>query len=491
MNDSNSPEISQDSLRALMQAGARVVVVDVRSPEEFAAGHVEGARNIPIEQLQARVAELPADVQIVTTCTAGGGRSHRAAAQLRELGHAATIALQGGTRAWLERDARSSESTPIYLDHNATTPVAPEVVEAMLPFLRGDFGNPSSAHKYGLSAARAMASARGEVAALLNADADEVLFTSCATEANNLALLGVAAALEGSKRHLVVSSIEHPSVQGPAKALEARGWEVTSLPVDSYGRVAPDELRRALRADTALVSVMHANNEVGTVQPISELARLAHERGALMHTDAAQSAGKLPLDVRALGVDLLTLAGHKFNAPKGVGALYIRRGTQLVPLMYGAGQEHGLRSGTENVALVVGLGTAAHLAGARLPEHGAHLAALRDRLHAKLVEGVPGLLLNGHPQERLPSTLHVSFPGVSGRALLEAAHAEVAASVGSACHSFDDSVSGVLAAMGADASRAAGAVRLSLGTSTTETDVDRAAQALISVWRRLPQIGIK
>ena len=216
------------------------------------------------------------------------------------MGHAATAALQGGTRAWLEQEAQSGENTPVYLDHNATTPVAPEVVEAMLPFLRDSFGNPSSAHAYGRAAAQAIAVARGEVAALLNADAAEVLFTSCATESNNLALLGVAEALEGSKRHLVVSSVEHPSVLGPARALEARGWQVTRLPVDAYGRVAPDELRRALRADTALVSVMHANNEVGTVQPIAELARLAHERGAIMHTDAAQSAGKLPLDAKAL-----------------------------------------------------------------------------------------------------------------------------------------------------------------------------------------------
>ena len=374
---------------------------------------------------------------------------------------------------------------PIYLDFNATTPVAPEVLEAMLPWLRGEFGNPSSSHPLGRRAAQAVAIARQQVAAMIGAQAQEIVFTGCATEANNLAVLGVAGALGSSKRHLVVSAVEHPAVMAPALHLRDQGWTLTVLPVDEFGRVLPDQVAAALKSDTALVSVMHANNEVGTLQPIAEIAELTRRHGILLHTDAAQSAGKVALDVAALGVDLLTLAGHKFYAPKGVGALYVRAGTPIGPVLFGAEQERALRPGTENVAAIVGLGAAAALAMSGLHRSATHLRERRDQLHALLSRDVPGLMLNGHPEYRLPNTLHVSFPGVGGSALLAAVADEVAASVGSACHSAQDSVSGVLAAMGLDAARAFGAVRLSVGRSTTEADISVAAEALVRSWRAL------
>ncbi|NMG32622.1 cysteine desulfurase family protein [Aromatoleum evansii] len=378
-----------------------------------------------------------------------------------------------------------STNLPIYLDYNATTPVAPEVADAMLPFLRERFGNPSSSHPYGRLAARAVGEARDEVAALIGARSGEIVFTGCATEANNLALLGVARALGHSRRHLVVSAVEHPAVMAPARWLEANGWSLTVVPVDGHGRVSPDDVARALRPDTALVSVMHANNEVGTIQPVAEIAAVTRSRGILLHTDAAQSAGKVEVNVDRLGADLLTLAGHKFYATKGVGALYVRTGTPIRPVLFGADQEHGLRPGTENVPAIVGLGAAARLARERLPDAGGRLRGLRDRLHEALARSVPGLVLNGHPDERLPNTLHLSFPGVTGRALLEAAAEVVAASVGSACHAEHDAVSGVLAAMSVDVACARGAVRLSVGMMTTGDEVDRAAAGLIAAWRAL------
>lgn len=377
---------------------------------------------------------------------------------------------------------------PIYLDYNATTPVAPEVLEAMLPFLRVHFGNPSSTHPFGRIAAQAVDQARNQVAALIGARAHEIVFTGCATEANNLALLGVARALGGAKRHLVVSAIEHPAVMAPAQHLREEGWNLTVVPVDGFGRVSPDDIAQALRPDTALVSVMHANNEVGTIQPIREIAQITRERGILLHTDAAQSAGKIAVDVGTLGVDLLTLAGHKFYAAKGVGALYIRQNTPVRNISFGADHEHGLRAGTENVPAIVGFGVAAQLARERLPRASSHLRELRDQLHALLIEAIPGLILNGHPDQRLPNTLHVSFPGVSGRRLLDQASHIVAASLGSACHSEHDVVSGVLAAMGVSSARAAGAVRLSVGTLTTPDEVSRAARGLLEAWRTVASL---
>ncbi|MFA6119882.1 MAG: cysteine desulfurase family protein [Sideroxydans sp.] len=364
---------------------------------------------------------------------------------------------------------------PIYLDYNATTPVALDVADAIQPFLDVYFGNPSSSHVYGLSARQAVVEARALVAALIHAKSDEIVFTGSATEANNLALLGVARALGLTKRHLVISAIEHPAVMQPALYLRETGWDLTVVPVDSYGRVDPHAVAAAVRPDTALVSIMHANNEVGTLQPITEIARLIKPMGVLFHTDAAQSAGKIEIDVDALDVDLLTLAGHKFYATKGVGALYVRSGTPIKPILYGADQEHGLRPGTENVPLIVGLGEAAKLARKQLPATTQKLQKLRDTLHERLTATVPGLVLNGHPVERLPNTLHISFPDISGRELLSRVADQVVASVGSACHSEADSVSGVLAAMGCDAGRARGAVRFSVGIMTTQEEIEVAA----------------
>ena len=371
---------------------------------------------------------------------------------------------------------------PVYLDYNATTPVAPEVADAMEPFLRTHFGNPSSAHAYGRQAREAVDQARKHVAALIGADESEIVFTGCATEANNLAIFGIAKALRTKRRHIITSAIEHPAVMQPCLQLQDEGWDVTIVPVDGDGRVDRDNLSRAVRNDTALVTIMHANNEVGTLQEIADIANMAHARGALVHTDAAQSVGKVPVDIGALGVDLLTIAGHKFYAPKGVGALYVRRGTPIAPTIAGADHERGLRPGTENVPAIVGLGEAARLARERQLSTSTKLRWRRDLLHQLLADGVSGLVLNGHAEHRLPSTLNVSFPGVSGRDLLHAVADDVAASVGSACHSDAGTVSGVLAAMGIGFERAAGAVRLSVGVFTTEEEVRHAANTLIRCW---------
>ncbi|MEK9133224.1 MAG: cysteine desulfurase family protein, partial [Pseudomonadota bacterium] len=280
---------------------------------------------------------------------------------------------------------------PVYLDYNATTPIDPQVADAIVPFLREHFGNPSSAHIYGRRAREAVEQARDGVARLIGATAEEIVFTGCATEANNLAIQGVARALRGAKRHLITSAIEHPSVLQPFLRLQADGWELTILPVDRNGWVDPADVARALRADTALVSVMHANNETGTIQPVAEIAAIARPHGVLVHTDAAQSIGKIAVNVDALGVDLLTLAGHKFYAPKGVGALYVRRGIPMASVLVGAEQERGLRPGTENVPAIVGLGKAAELARQRLPEAQPRLRQLRDLLHGLLLAQIPGL----------------------------------------------------------------------------------------------------
>lgn len=374
---------------------------------------------------------------------------------------------------------------PVYLDHNATTPVASEVADAMADTLRQCFGNPSSAYASGKEAAERVAVARQSVASLIGARAEDLVFTGCATEANNMALLGAARACDPARRHLIISAVEHPAVTEPARHLEARGWELTVVPVDETGRVSAEKVADALRPDTALVSVMLANNEVGTLQPIAEIAGRIRGSGALLHTDAAQAVGKMDVNVESLGVDLLTLAGHKFQASKGIGALYVRRGTPIRPIVFGGGQERGLRPGTENVPAIVGLGVAAELAAKRLREGDRRLRDRRDRLHDLLQAAIPGLLLNGHPEARLPNTLNVSLPGVSGQALLDAADGAVAASVGSACHAGQPAPSGVLAAMGLDPARAAGAVRLSTGWETSPDEVSRAARALIDAWQSL------
>ncbi|PCC74196.1 cysteine desulfurase [Nannocystis exedens] len=371
----------------------------------------------------------------------------------------------------------------IYLDHNATTPLLPEVVDAMLPFLRAHFGNPSSGHVYGRHAREAVARARGRVAALLGCDDDEVLFTSGGTEANNLAIRGVAERCERPGA-IVTTAVEHPATERPCAWLERHGWQVTRVGVDAGGRARLDEARAALARGAALVTVMHSNNETGVLQPIAELAPLARAAGALLHTDAAQSLGKVPVRVRELGVDLLSIAGHKLYAPKGVGALYVKRGTPLAPLLLGAGHERGLRPGTENVAGIVGLGVACETAGRDLEATAARVQRLRDLLWARLADAVPGLALNGHPELRLPNTLNVRFPRASGTAVLAGAP-ELAASTGSACHDGHESASAVIVAMGVRAAEAIGSVRLTLGRGTTEEEVTHAAAALGAAWRRI------
>jgi cysteine desulfurase len=372
-------------------------------------------------------------------------------------------------------------SQPIYLDYNATTPVDPRVADVIAAALRDVWGNPSSTHAYGERAHWLLARARGQVAALLRCPPDEVVFTAGGSESDNLAIKGVAFGNRERGRHLITSPVEHPAVLNACRWLVERlGYELTLLPVDGDGRVDPGDLAAAIRPDTALVTLMHANNEVGSLNPVEELGRVCAERGVPFHTDAAQSVGKVP----APAADLVTVVGHKMYAPKGVGALRVREGTRLDSLVHGASHERGRRAGTENVAFAAGLGCAAELCEQTLETEGMRLRALRDRLHERLTGAVPGLVLNGHPVERLPNTLNVSFPGVDGQALLSQVP-EVAASTGSACHAGRTEPSAVLLAMGISPERALGAVRLSLGRWTTEDEVDRAADALTTAWRQL------
>ena len=372
------------------------------------------------------------------------------------------------------------DTAQIYLDHNASTPIDPSVRAAMAPYLTAAFGNPSSGHWAGLPAREAVEVARAQVAALLGCAPDEVVFTSGGTEANNAALTGVFFAAAGRSRHIVTTLIEHPAIIEPCRFLERLGATVTYVGVDAMGMVDPDDVRRALRPDTILVSVMHANNEVGTIQPIAEIAGVTREAGVPLHSDAAQSVGKLATDVDALGVDLLSIAGHKFYGSKGVGALYVRRGVRLEPFMHGASHESGRRAGTENVLLVVGLGAAAELARDRAWTIG--VRELRDRFWAALHDRFgDGVQLNGHPTERLCNTLSVDFVGRVGSEIL-AALPGVAASTGSACHADRVTLSPVLEAMRVPPEVGMGAVRFSLGRSTTWAELDAVTEGLAAAF---------
>ena len=368
---------------------------------------------------------------------------------------------------------------PIYLDYNATTPVDPAVVEAMLPYLSAQFGNPSSSHRYGHTAHDAVDLARSQVAGLLGCEPGEIIFTGGGSESDNLAIRGIALARKARGNHIITQVTEHPAVLNTCRALERlHGFRVTYLPVDAYGRVNPDDVEAAIEDSTVLISVMHANNETGTLQPLKEIARIAHRHGALLHSDAAQSVGKIPTPVNELGVDLLTIAGHKLYAPKGIGALYVRRGLQLEPVIYGGGQESGRRAGTENVAYMVALGTACHLAHTQLPQSLPRLRDLRDRLQSRLEQELPGRLhLNGHPEQRLPNTLNISVEGVIGEEVL-AATPQIASSTGSACHEGNTDPSPVLMAMGYRRELALGALRLTLGRWSTGEEIERAARLL-------------
>ncbi len=375
----------------------------------------------------------------------------------------------------------------IYLDYNATTPVDPRVWETMIPYFRQEFGNPNSSHLLGSRARKAVEEARGKVACLIDAVPSEIIFTSGGSESNNMAIFGVAGSRKERGRHIIASAVEHPSVLEPCKKLEREGFEVTYLPVDSNCLVDPDDMERALRDDTILVTVMLANNEVGTIQPIARMARVARERGVIFHTDAAQAVGKIPVSVKELAVDLLTIAGHKIYAPKGVGALFLREGLEIQPMILGGSQERGLRAGTENVPLIVGLGEACAIVQVCLEEEMERVRALKEKFLHGLLSVFPRLVLNGHPQNSLPNTLNVSFPDIDASCLLEEVQ-EVCASLGSACHGGSREPSRVLMAMGLEPKRAMGAVRFSLGRFTTEEEVQRAV-AVLGEWLRKRKKG--
>jgi cysteine desulfurase len=382
--------------------------------------------------------------------------------------------FSGSARIWLSVQNRME----IYLDYNATTPVAPEAAEAMAQAVGTVFGNPSSVHRFGQRAKAALDEARSTVAALIGADPSAIVFTSGGTEADNLAIRGAAEA-GGTRRQLIASAIEHEAVLATIKALGRKGWTATLLPVGARGIVTADSLRAAISRETALVSVMHANNEIGTIQPVAELADIAHETGALFHTDAVQTAGKIAIDVTRLGADLVSISAHKFGGPKGVGALWIRRGTRLRSPVTGGSQERGRRPGTENVPAIIGLGVAAALAHERLLADAPRIALRRDRLESSILAAIRGSAVNGAPDLRVPNTTNISFDGVEAESLLIALDLEgIAVSTGAACSSGTLAPSHVLVAMGLPPSRVQSSIRFSLGSATTDGEIDQVLRVL-------------
>ncbi|RLB07921.1 MAG: cysteine desulfurase NifS [Deltaproteobacteria bacterium] len=367
---------------------------------------------------------------------------------------------------------------PIYLDYNATTPLAPEVIEEMIPFMKEHFGNPSSSHYYGREPKKAIEVARERVAKLLNCSPEEIIFTSGGTESNNHALRGIAESYREKGNHIITTAIEHHAIIEPCLYLMKQGFEISFLKVDRYGVVDLDQLAREIRPETILISVMHANNEVGTVQPLSDIKEIIGDRDIILHTDAAQSVGKIPTDVEKLRVDLLSVAGHKLYAPKGIGALYVRKGVKLPKFIHGAGQERGLRAGTENVIEIVGLGKACELAADNLEDNSNNMKKTRDLLAEKLLESLPQIKINGHPSQRLPNTLSISFPGLEANRILDRL-TSVAASAGAACHSNEIKISHVLDAMGIPIEYAKGTLRFSTGIFTTTEQVLQASEDII------------
>lgn len=373
----------------------------------------------------------------------------------------------------------------IYLDNNATTPIHPDVRAAMLPYLSQTFGNPSSIHSFGRETREAVYEAREKVARLIGAKSSEIIFTSGGTEANNLAIKGVALAREGGG-HIITSAIEHHAVLVPCQYLERKGFEVSFLPVDHDGLLDPDDVRRAITNKTILISIMHSNHEVGTLEPLEEIGKLAMERDIPFHTDAVQSGGKVPIDVSALGVNLLSLSAHKLYGPKGVGAMYLRNGTKILPQIFGGHQESNLRAGTENVAGIVGFGEAAEVALHEMEVDGEKVYGLRDRLWEKIKEGVESVRLNGHPTKRLPNTLNIAFDCVEGESLMINLDLRgIAVSMGSACTSGSLETSHVLLAMGLSPIMARGSIRFSLGMENTQEEVEYTANTLEEIVRRL------
>ena len=374
---------------------------------------------------------------------------------------------------------------PIYFDYNGTTPHAPEVVAAMRPFLEVEFGNPSSSHWYGIAPKQAVESARKQVAGILNCRPQELFFTSGGTESNNHAIRGTAHALQARGNHIITSAFEHPAVLEVCRYLEKDGFETTFLPVSADGLVDPAEVEKAIRPTTVLITIMHANNEVGTIQPIAQISRIAREHGIVMHTDAAQSVGKIPADVQDLAVDLLSVAGHKVYAPKGIGVLYVRPPLKPEKFCHGAGQERGWRAGTENVLEIVGLGKACEIAARDLQRNMTHMQRLRDRLHKGLAAELTDVRLNGHSVKRLPNTLSLSFKGVEANRILEEIGLELAASAGAACHSDTVEISHVLEAMGVPLEWAKGTLRFSVGRMTTAEEIDKAIEIVIRAVKKL------
>ena len=362
---------------------------------------------------------------------------------------------------------------PIYLDYNATTPIDPRVAKAMLPYINEHFGNPSSSHIYGIITRQAVDKARRQVAGMLGCDIEELIFTSGGSESNNYAIKGVAGAYREKGNHIITSQIEHPAVAEVCRFLETKGYEITYLPVDQYGLVDPQQIEKAIKPKTILITIMHANNEVGTIQPIAEIAEIAHRHNVLMHTDAAQSIGKIPVNVNDLGVDLLSVAGHKLYAPKGIGALYIKSGVKLEKQIHGANHEMNLRAGTENVIEIAGLGEACEIISSESAEHFKNLKEMRDNLENSLIKYFPNIKVNGHPEKRLPNTLSVSFKGLKADTIL-AKLKGVAASAGAACHSDNIKISSVLKAMAVPIEYAMGTLRLSVGRFTTPEEIESA-----------------
>ncbi len=372
----------------------------------------------------------------------------------------------------------------IYLDHNATTPVDPEAVKAMMPYLQKEFGNPSSNYSLGQRAKEGVEHARQEIASLLKCQPNEVIFTSGGSESNNLVLKGLIDLKNPEKSHVITCAVEHPAILNPALFLMELGVEVTILPVDSLGQVDPKDVHDAILPNTTLITIMLANNETGTLQPIQKISRIAQEHGIAVHTDAAQAIGKIEVDVNELGVDFLTVAGHKLYGPKGIGALYIRKNRDITPLIHGAGQESGKRAGTENIILAAGLSTACRIAKKKFKDNFQKMEMFRNRLQKLLFEGLEGLVLNGHPEERLPNTLNVSVPGLEGNRILEGLPT-IMASTGAACHDQTVKLSHVLSAMAVPPEIGMGALRLSVGRSNTMDQIEEAAQLIINQVKRM------
>lgn len=378
----------------------------------------------------------------------------------------------------------------IYMDHAATTPIHPDVLEAMMPYLTDQFANPSTLYRFGMEARRAVEEAREHVAAILGAAPVEIYFTSGATEADNWAIIGAAQARESKGRHIITSAIEHHAVLETCEFLKKRGYDLTVLPVDSDGLINPEDVRNAITDQTILITIMHSNNEVGVIQPIAEIGAIAREKGILFHTDATQSVGKVPLDVNELNVDLLSLSAHKLYGPKGVGALYIRRGARILPFMHGGSQEGHKRAGTHNVPGIVGLGKAAEIAQATMAEESARLEALRDRMIDGILTRIPNSQLNGHRTKRLPFNLNVSIAGVEGESMILMLDAlGICVSSGSACTSGDLSASHVLLALGLPHELAHASLRMTLGRDNTEEDVDKVLEVLPGVVNRLREMS--